>query len=573
MYGDPRPVTPHDLRKAHFKSAVRGYDANEVTQMLRRAAAVIEQLLGDPVAANTQARISARELRNAELSASFRGFNRDEVNALCERAAATIDELRRAGDELDNTAAAQQSAPISNPPAPPEHLASDPLIGGGARDDDRDFIAPANGAAPTPHPTEQTTQQTTEQTTEQTTQQPTQQHAQEPAQTATASAGPSLSPASVATDALIGSGSDGRARGRGAIRVALGARTYHIVIGDDLRNEAVSVVHQHGVRKVAIVTQPNVAAIAAGYGAALEARGIEHCTLMMHDGEAAKSLATVDALCRSMADAGLLRGDAVFAVGGGVVGDTAGFAASAYYRGVAVVQIPTTLLAMVDASIGGKTAVNLPQGKNLIGSFHQPIAVLCDPNSLATLPDREYRCGLGEVLKYALMGDPELLEIVAKETDELLARNNEVLQRAITRSAAVKARFVSADEHERTGLREHLNYGHTLAHAVETAANHAFAHGEAVAVGLVFAGELAGALERISPEQTRQHRDLAVGLGLPVSLPSDLRRADLIALMKRDKKAVGGLRFVLQGPTGLERVDDPDGLALDVAFNAVGLRD
>ena len=360
-------------------------------------------------------------------------------------------------------------------------------------------------------------------------------------------------------------------RDRESVRVALGVRSYHVVIGERLAADAVNVAKTHGARRVAVITQDNVAAVARRYSEAFESAGIPTLTLTIADGESAKSLATVDALCGQLAAWGLLRGDVIIAVGGGVVGDTAGFTASVYYRGVAVIQVPTTLLAMVDASIGGKTATNLAQGKNLVGAFHQPIAVLCEPSVLATLPDREYRCGLGEVLKYALMGDAELMAIVADESSKLLARDPDVLRRAVSRSAAVKARFVSADEYERTGLREHLNYGHTLAHAIEIAADHALAHGEAVAVGLVFAGALAGALERISPHSVVLHAQLARDLGLPTTVSPELDRSELVALMKRDKKAVGGLRFVLQGPDGLERVDDPSDAALDVAFRAVGL--
>ncbi len=358
---------------------------------------------------------------------------------------------------------------------------------------------------------------------------------------------------------------------RESVRVALGSRSYHIVIGESLVADAVNAVRNHGALRVALITQESVLRVAKKYAQAFEAVGIAAVIFTIGDGETAKSLSTVDALCGQLADWGLLRGDAIVAVGGGVVGDTVGFTASVYYRGVAVIQVPTTLLAMVDASIGGKTATNLSQGKNLVGAFHQPIAVLCEPSVLATLPDREYRSGLGEVLKYALMGDAELLEIVTHETAKLLARDPEVLRRVVARSAAVKARFVSADEYERTGLREHLNYGHTLAHAIEIAADHAFAHGEAVAVGLVFAGALAGALDRITPQAAATHRELASALGLPITLSRDLDRDELVTLMKRDKKAVGGLRFVLQGPNGLARVDDPDAAALDAAFRAVGL--
>jgi 5-deoxy-5-amino-3-dehydroquinate synthase len=490
MSDDPRPVTPNELRRAVFKTAVRGYDVREVDEMLQRSAALVERLLGDPYVANSECDTVLRELRNADLNEVFRGANRDDVNQMCERAAATIDSLRTHTDRRQPRNPDTPADPIV------EERRSSPLIGSAA-------LVPSHD--------------------------------------------------------------------RESVRVALGARSYHVVIGDALTAEAVNVVRQHGARRVAIITQHSVAAVAQKYAEALGAANIATLTLAIADGESAKSLATVDTLSGQLAEWGLLRGDAIIAVGGGVVGDTAGFTASVYYRGVAVVQVPTTLLAMVDAAIGGKTATNLAQGKNLIGAFHQPIGVLCEPSVLSTLPDREYRCGLGEVLKYALMGDEVLLGIVANESDALLARDPSVLRRAIARSAAVKARFVSADEYERTGLREHLNYGHTLAHAIEIAAQHQYAHGEAVAIGLVFAGALAGALERISVQAAIQHKEFAQLLGLPTSVASDVTRAELIALMKRDKKAVGGLRFVLQGPQGLERVDDPPASALDIAFRSVGL--
>ena len=201
--------------------------------------------------------------------------------------------------------------------------------------------------------------------------------------------------------------------------------------------------------------------------------------------------------------------------------------------------MPTTLLAMVDSAIGGKTAVNLPQGKNLVGAFHQPLGVFADPACSSTLPDREYRCGLGELAKYALMGD-EALEGGPRDAKRRRRRRDpRGAAHTVTRAAAVKARYVSADELERTGLREHLNYGHTLAHAIETVAHHSLAHGEAVAVGLVFAGALAGALERIPPSQAEAHRTLVASLGLPTTVPDGVRR-DELARGDAARQEVGG---------------------------------
>jgi 3-dehydroquinate synthase len=350
------------------------------------------------------------------------------------------------------------------------------------------------------------------------------------------------------------------------IRVDLGERGYDVVVGPAAIDQVAAVLA--GRRRAAIVTQAAVpAALAARVGDALDRAGVGHETFAIGDGEDSKTLATVDDLCRRLARWGLLRGDAVVALGGGVVGDTAGFAASVYYRGVDVVQIPTTLLAMVDAAIGGKTGVNLPEGKNLVGAFHQPLAVLADPAALVTLPEREYRCGLGEIAKYALMGD----DFVSACAPQLVARDPGVLASVIARSAEIKAGCVAADELERTGTRAVLNYGHTLAHALETASGHALLHGEAVAVGLVFAAHLAGTLERIDQRAVAHHEELVAALGLPVEAPPGLRADDVVPIMARDKKSGGGLTFMLAGPSGIERVDDPDPAAVRKALAAIGI--
>jgi 5-deoxy-5-amino-3-dehydroquinate synthase len=351
-----------------------------------------------------------------------------------------------------------------------------------------------------------------------------------------------------------------------AIHVDLAERGYDILIGTGVVERLGSVLT--GRRRAAIVTQTGIPTpLVDATRAALAAEGIEHETFFMGDGEDHKTLATVDDLGRRFAKWGLLRGDGVIALGGGVVGDTAGFAASVYYRGVDVVQVPTTLLAMVDSAIGGKTGVNLPEGKNLVGAFHQPIAVLADPEALATLSDREYRCGLGEVAKYALMGD----DFVSARTAALVRRDPEVLAEVIARSAAIKAQYVEADEFERTGTRAVLNYGHTLAHALETATGHALLHGEAVAIGLVFAAQLAATLERIDHHVVEHHEFLVTALGLPTAAPSGLRADDLIPIMARDKKSGGALTFMLSGPRGIERVDDPDPAAVRKALAAIGV--
>jgi 5-deoxy-5-amino-3-dehydroquinate synthase len=350
------------------------------------------------------------------------------------------------------------------------------------------------------------------------------------------------------------------------IRVDLFARGYDVVVGAGAIGELAPVLA--GRRRAALVTQAAIpAGIADEARAALDGAGVVHETFLIGDGEDHKTLATVGDLCRGFARWGLLRGDAVVVLGGGVVGDTAGFTAAVYHRGVDVVQVPTTLLAMVDSAIGGKTGVNLPEGKNLVGAFHQPLAVLADPGALATLSDREYRCGLGEIAKYALMGD----DFVSALTTGLVARDPSVLAEVVARSAAIKARYVAADELERTGTRAVLNYGHTLAHALETASGHALLHGEAVAIGLVFAAQLAGTLERIDQRAVAHHEELIGALGLPTHAPSGLRGDDLVPIMARDKKSGGGLTFMLAGPRGIERVDDPDPAAVRKALAAIGI--
>ena len=359
------------------------------------------------------------------------------------------------------------------------------------------------------------------------------------------------------------------------IRVDLGPRSYDVVVGVGALSEAAALLA--GRRRVAVVSQPAVAERwAEPLTGPLRAAGTAVEVFLMGDGEEAKSLATVESLCRRFAAWGLLRGDAVVALGGGVVGDTAGFAAAAYHRGVACVQAPTTLLAQVDAAIGGKTGVNLPEGKNLVGAFHQPAGVVADVATLATLAEREYRAGLGEVSKYAFMGDPDLTSLLEHPAGNaaLVRREVDVLADVVARSAAIKAAVVSADEQERTGLRATLNYGHTLAHALETAGGYDLLHGEAVSVGLVFAEELAAALGRLDPRRVERSRAMLTGLGLPTRAPGGLAASDVLALMRRDKKAAGGLTFVLpageDGP--LERVDDPPAAAVERALAAVGIR-
>ena len=329
------------------------------------------------------------------------------------------------------------------------------------------------------------------------------------------------------------------------VPVPLPDRPYDVLVGAGVRHELARVIPA-SARRVAVVTQP-------GIGIEVEP-GREHRVFLMPEGEEAKSLTTVEMLCREFAQWGLNRADAVVAVGGGIVTDTAGFAAAVYHRGVPVVHVSTTLLGQIDAAIGGKTGVNLPEGKNLVGAFWQPSAVLCDTEVLATLPPREYRSGLGELAKYHFLGGGDL--------DSL------PLDERVAACVAIKAEVVAGDERE-GGRRATLNYGHTLAHAIEIAGHHDLRHGEAVAVGLVFAGELAHRLGRIDADAVAEHRRVVAAYDLPSTLPEGLGNDELVELMGRDKKALDGITFVLDGPDGVEQVTGVPRADIDAAIDAV----
>ena len=331
------------------------------------------------------------------------------------------------------------------------------------------------------------------------------------------------------------------------VGVDLGESSYRVLVGPGARHDLASLL-PGGAKKVAVVTQ-------AGVGVEVET-GAEQGTFLIGDGEGAKSLGTVEELCRGFAEFRLTRADVVVGVGGGVVTDVAGFAAAVYHRGVSVAHVATTLLGQVDAAIGGKTGVNLPEGKNLVGAFWQPVGVVCDTEVLATLPPREYKSGLGEMAKYAFLGVTGLAELPLEE--------------AVARCVECKAAFVSADPHEAAGLPGHsgqpepgrpsldralLNYGHTLAHALETTGHYDLRHGEAVAVGLVFAARLARRLGRVGDEAVAEHESVVSSYELPSRLPNGVDPGELVDVMGRDKKATGGgLTFVLDGPGGLEVV-------------------
>ena len=352
------------------------------------------------------------------------------------------------------------------------------------------------------------------------------------------------------------------------IRVELSANPYPIVIGAGALQQLGEQVRAAGIKagtKVLVVTNP---VVEQHYGAtalsSLKAAGFEASSLVIEAGEDQKTPATVALIHDAAFERRLERGSLIVALGGGVVGDMAGFAAASWLRGIAVVQVPTTLLAMVDAAIGGKTGVNHPGGKNLIGAFHQPRLVLIDPATLATLPEREFRAGMAEVIKYGVIGDAELfadLEAAAGRDAtaglaSLSAVGPALLQPLLERSAAAKARVVAADERE-GGLRAILNYGHTLGHVVEALCGYGtWLHGEAVAIGMVAAGELSLELGLWGASEQRRQRAVIAAAGLPQQWPA-LDPGAVLQCLQGDKKVRDGkVRFVL--PTGLGSVQIRD---------------
>jgi 5-deoxy-5-amino-3-dehydroquinate synthase len=329
------------------------------------------------------------------------------------------------------------------------------------------------------------------------------------------------------------------------VDVALGERSYPVLVGAGVRSELAAVLPA-GAKRAAVVSQ-------AGIPFEVDP-GREHERFDIGDGEAHKDLRTVGDMCSAWARWGLTRGDVVVAVGGGLVTDVAGFAAATYHRGVPVVHVPTSLLGMVDAAIGGKTGVNLPEGKNLVGAFWQPHAVLCDTAALATLPSRELRSGRGELAKYHFLTGDDLLAL------DLDAR--------VAAAVRIKAAVVAGDEREDPSNRRGraiLNYGHTLAHALETVGRYDLRHGEAVAVGLGYAARLAERLGRIDAARVAHHDAVLAAYELDAALPADSDPAQLVEVMQRDKKAIDGLTFVLDGPAGVEVVAGVDpAVAADV---------
>lgn len=362
------------------------------------------------------------------------------------------------------------------------------------------------------------------------------------------------------------------------VHVSLGTRSYDIVINEGCTSAAGHAIaewlHQADAKglRFLIVADATVQAI---HGAAIQKSlieaGAEVRLATVPSGEQSKSYEQTHQLYDQLVDMAADRRTIVVAVGGGVTGDLAGFVAATYARGLRFVQVPTTLLSMVDSSVGGKTGINHPRGKNLIGAFHQPMGVLIDLNTLRTLPDREYRSGLAEVVKYGVIQDAEFFAYLEANVDGLNQREPSVMRHVVGRSCELKADVVRQDEFETLGLRAILNYGHTFAHAFEALSGYGtLLHGEAVSIGMICASRLAESLGRITATDTARQVALLTALKLPVTVPDDLKnRPDEIAsCMMLDKKTEGReLRFVL--PSRMGHVETVKGISPEQALRCL----
>ncbi|MDA8082533.1 MAG: 3-dehydroquinate synthase [Nitrospiraceae bacterium] len=342
------------------------------------------------------------------------------------------------------------------------------------------------------------------------------------------------------------------------LRVELGDRSYSIVIGNDqLEGLGASLSAAGHKGRIAVVSNPTVFAL---YGdrvmGALGDAGFEPFRLLIPDGEEYKSLSSLESIYTGLLTARLDRKSLLVALGGGVIGDITGYAASTYMRGIDFVQVPTTLLAQVDSSVGGKTGVNHTLGKNMIGTFWQPRLVWIDIRTLLTLPKREFVSGLAEVIKYGVIWDREFFDFLETGAAKVLALDNDALVHVIRRSCEIKAEVVSKDERE-AGLRAILNYGHTIGHAIETATGYKkYLHGEAVAIGMVAAARLSEVLGLMDGRQTERIESLVRDYGLPTAIPGDLGFDELLSCMQLDKKTVSGtLTFVLPEKISAVRIE------------------
>lgn len=343
---------------------------------------------------------------------------------------------------------------------------------------------------------------------------------------------------------------------------------YPVIIGTGLLGELGEQLT--GVRKVAIVHQPTLVTTAEAVREYLAGQGFDAHRIEIPDAEDGKDLPVVGYIWEVLGRIGLDRKDAVVSLGGGAATDVAGFAAATWLRGIDVVHIPTTLLGMVDAAVGGKTGINTDAGKNLVGAFHQPRAVLVDLATLSSLPRNELVAGMAEIVKAGFIADPAILDLIEADPEAAVDPDGQVLPELIRRAIVVKAEVVAADEKE-SALREILNYGHTLAHAIERRERYRWRHGAAVSVGLVFAAELGRIAGRLDDETADRHRRVLAALGLPTGYDPDAL-PQLLESMAGDKKTRAGvLRFVvLDGLAKPGRLEGPDPALLAAAYAALG---
>ena len=356
------------------------------------------------------------------------------------------------------------------------------------------------------------------------------------------------------------------------INVALGERSYDITLGAGILDSVGSLCRELKLSgTAAVVSNSTVAPLYyERVRASMEAAGYPVFLVSLPDGEGFKNSATLNLIYDALVDASLDRGSFILALGGGVIGDMAGFAASSYLRGIPFVQLPTTLLSQVDSSVGGKTGINHPRGKNLIGAFYQPRAVLIDVATLDTLPEREFLSGLGEIIKYGAVLDQEFFSFLEQNAERLLARDKSALIHAVGRSCAIKARVVELDERE-GGLRAVLNYGHTLGHAVETLTGYTrYLHGEAVAIGMVQAARISRAYGFCSQAECDRIESLLNLLGLPLELPAFSARQYAEALSHDKKVRDSGLLFICNFGIGGYRMEKVTDLAALLEICGIG---
>jgi 3-dehydroquinate synthase len=354
-----------------------------------------------------------------------------------------------------------------------------------------------------------------------------------------------------------------------ATRIAVGGDApYEVVVGTGVLGELAGLVGKRAAT-VAVVHASGLGALARSACDALEAAGFTVHAAPIPDGEAAKTIDVAAGLWSWLASSRVTRTDCVVGIGGGAATDLAGFVAATWLRGVRVVLVPTTVLGMVDAAVGGKTAIDVPEGKNLVGAFHPPAGVLCDLSVLKTLPRPDFVAGLAEVIKAGFIADGEILRLVAADPDGAATPHGQHSRELVERAIAMKARVVSADLRE-SGLRETLNYGHTLAHAIEKLERYTFRHGDAVAIGMVFAAEVGRLSGRLTEREVALHKELLTSVGLPVGYPRSAWPA-LRETMSLDKKARGArLRMVVLDGVGNPVIyDSPPEDLLAQAYQAV----